>query len=118
MKLKKVSVLNILTFKHAPASDLIDLYICCHSFPQYSRETPGRFKIPDTFMNPNMADMSLSQTVFHCRNPNVLTVTTAGNILVWDITPFLAADQSLHKEIFKIISLQKINITCIATTDR
>lgn len=69
-------------------------------------------------MNPNMADMSLSQSVFHCRNPHVLTVTTAGNILVWDITPFLAADQSLHKEIFKIISLQKINITCIATTDR
>lgn len=69
-------------------------------------------------MNPNMADMSLSQSVFHCRDPHVLTVTTAGNILVWDVTPFLAADQSLHKEIFKIISLQKVTITCVATTDR
>lgn len=113
-----MDLINGFKFEHAPASDLINLCICYHSFPQYSRETPGRFKIPDTFMNASMADMSLSQSVFHCRNPHVLTVTTAGNILVWDITPFLAADQSLHKEIFKIISLQKINITCIATTDR
>lgn len=69
-------------------------------------------------MNPSMADIPLSQSVFHCKNPNILTVTKAGNILVWDTSPFLATDQSLHKEIFKIISLQKIDITCIATTDR
>lgn len=96
---------------------MFDTFFHC-SLLQYSREAPERFKIPDTFMNPNMADMSLSQSVFHCRDPHVLTVTTAGNILVWDVTPFLAADQSLHKEIFKIISLQKVAITCVATTDR
>lgn len=69
-------------------------------------------------MNPVIVDMPLSQTVFHCKNPHILTVTKAGNILVWDISPFLNEDQSLHKEIFKIISLQKVDITCIATTDR
>lgn len=65
-----------------------------------------------------MADRSLSQSVFHCRKTHVLTVTTAGSLVVWDVTTYLAANQSLHKEIFKIIPLQKVPITCVTVTDR
>lgn len=66
----------------------------------------------------HMADRSLSRSVFHCRNPHVLTVTGAGSLVVWDVGTYLAANQTHHKEIFKIIPLQKAQITCLTVTDR
>lgn len=78
----------------------------------------GMDAAPDTSQTANMVDRSFSQSVFHCTNPHVLTVTAAGSLVVWDVTTYLAANQSLHKEIFKIIPLQNTPITCVSVTDR
>lgn len=80
--------------------------------------TNGLDAAPDASQTVNMADRSLSRSVFHCRNPQVLTVTPAGGLVVWDVRTYLAANQTLHKEIFKIIPLQKVQITCLTATDR
>lgn len=61
---------------------------------------------------------SLSQSVFHWKEPEILTATAAGYIVVWDPMEDLAANQSLPRHRIQFIHLQKDPITVLAVTDR
>ncbi|XP_045891986.1 cilia- and flagella-associated protein 251 isoform X2 [Micropterus dolomieu] len=65
----------------------------------------------------NMACGSVSQSVFHWRERQVLTATAAGSLVVWDVMEDLAANRSLPREKVKLIHLQKDPITALAVTD-
>ncbi|KAM7391954.1 hypothetical protein PAMP_022600 [Pampus punctatissimus] len=66
----------------------------------------------------NVAGGSFSQSVFHWKEPQVLTATAAGSIVVWQLMEDLAANQSPIKYKVQVISLQKHPITVLAVTDR
>uniref|UniRef100_A0A3Q3XA48 Cilia- and flagella-associated protein 251 n=1 Tax=Mola mola TaxID=94237 RepID=A0A3Q3XA48_MOLML len=65
----------------------------------------------------SMADRSLSPSVFHCRNSQILTGTTAGNLVVWDVSSYLVETENFQTDTFKIVPLQKVAITCLTVTD-
>ncbi|XP_028434267.1 cilia- and flagella-associated protein 251 [Perca flavescens] len=72
---------------------------------------------PDSFQTVNIADGSLSKSVFHWRKPEILTATSAGSLVVWDVMEDLAANQSLPRDRIKLINLQNDPITTLTVTD-
>lgn len=73
---------------------------------------------PDTSQIVDVAGGSLSQSVFHWRELQVLTATAAGSLVVWDVMEDLAANLSQLKYRVKSIQLQKNPITTLTVTDR
>ncbi|XP_041856048.1 cilia- and flagella-associated protein 251 [Melanotaenia boesemani] len=71
---------------------------------------------PDASTTVHIADMSLSLSVFHLTNPQILTAT-AGSIVVWDVKDYLTDHQSLHFKKKKLIHLQDHLITFLTMTD-
>ncbi|XP_072243955.1 cilia- and flagella-associated protein 251 [Leuresthes tenuis] len=71
---------------------------------------------PDPSKTVNIADVSLSQSVFHWRNPQILTATV-GSLVVWDVKEDLVENQSLSPERLKIIQLQQHPITVLTVAD-
>lgn len=70
----------------------------------------------DPFRTVRMAGGFLTRSVFHWREPQVLTATAAGSLVVWDALEDQAANQHFPK--FKLIHLQKQPITVLNVTDR
>ncbi|KAM7416685.1 hypothetical protein PAMA_018645 [Pampus argenteus] len=66
----------------------------------------------------NVADGSFTQSVFHWKEPQVLTATAAGSIVVWQLMEDLDANQSPINYKVQVVSLQKHPITVLAVTDR
>lgn len=81
-------------------------------------QTATRGSAPDISQTVNVAAGSLRQSVFHCVNPHVLTATTAGSLLVWDVSAYFVSADGVYTETFKVIPLQNEPITCLAMTDR
>uniref|UniRef100_A0A665T596 Cilia- and flagella-associated protein 251 n=1 Tax=Echeneis naucrates TaxID=173247 RepID=A0A665T596_ECHNA len=72
---------------------------------------------PEPFKTVNMDGRPLSRSVFHWREPQVLTATAAGSIVVWELIEDLAVNQRLSQEIIKYIHLQKAAFTFLTITD-
>ena len=66
----------------------------------------------------NIAGGSFSQSVFHWKEPEILTATSAGGIVVWQLMKDLPANESLTKDKVQVISLQEEPITVLTVTDR
>ncbi|XP_071339121.1 cilia- and flagella-associated protein 251 [Trachinotus anak] len=72
---------------------------------------------PDPSENVNMDARPLSRSVFHWREPQVLTATATGSLVVWDVMEDLAVKQYLSHDTLKFIQLQKDPITVLTVTD-
>ena len=72
----------------------------------------------DASQTVSLAGGSLSQSVFHWSEPQILTATTAGSLAVWHVTEDLAANHSLPTGEVKVFPLQKAPITALSVTDR
>lgn len=84
----------------------------CKSAPRGCDTAPDISKIV------NLAAGLLSTSVFHYKRPLILTATTAGSLLIWDVSAYLTATQNQPKVKCKILPLQNAPITCLAATDR
>ncbi|KAK2902064.1 cilia- and flagella-associated protein 251 [Channa argus] len=71
----------------------------------------------DPFQTVRMAGGFLTQSVFHWSEPQILTVSAAGNLVVWDVSKDLTANQCLPRDRIKQIHLQKNPITVLSVTD-
>ncbi|XP_047446748.1 cilia- and flagella-associated protein 251 isoform X2 [Mugil cephalus] len=65
---------------------------------------------PDPAETQNLAKVSLNRSVFHPRNPQILT-GAGSSLVVWDVTRNLATDKCA------LIPLQRHSITAITVTD-
>ncbi|XP_051278457.1 cilia- and flagella-associated protein 251 isoform X1 [Dicentrarchus labrax] len=94
---------------------------CFNTSQQFSESATSGFDSMFTQTSPDnsvkVAGRSFSQSVFHWRNPQVLTATTKGSIVVWDVIEDLGPDQSLPKDRIKFILLQDNPITALTVTD-
>ncbi|XP_040011635.1 cilia- and flagella-associated protein 251 [Xiphias gladius] len=72
---------------------------------------------PDRSQTVNMAGGFLRRSVFHWREPQVLTATAAGSLVLWNVMEDFAANQCLPRERIKLIQLQKDPITVFTVTD-
>ncbi|XP_040897933.1 cilia- and flagella-associated protein 251 [Toxotes jaculatrix] len=99
----KYFALNCKKFRHAAAS-----------------QTDGSV-LAQSSHNPSqtvrMVDGFLSRSVFHWRQPQVVTVVAAGTLVVWDMMEDLAANQCVPQERIKFIPLQQDPITVLTVTD-
>ncbi|XP_061529516.1 cilia- and flagella-associated protein 251 isoform X1 [Phycodurus eques] len=64
-----------------------------------------------------MAGGPLRPSVFHWRELRIITPSSAGVIMVWELTQDLASNQRLSRDRVKIISLQEHPITALAVVD-
>ncbi|XP_075324980.1 cilia- and flagella-associated protein 251 [Odontesthes bonariensis] len=71
---------------------------------------------PDPSRTVNIADVSLSRSVFHWRKPQILSATM-GCLVVWDVKEDLVENQCLPSERIKIIQLQEHPITVLTVAD-
>ncbi|CAK6966465.1 cilia- and flagella-associated protein 251 [Scomber scombrus] len=81
------------------------------SAAELPRPSPGHSHTAD------IGGGSFSQSVFHWKEPEVLTATAAGGIVVWQLMKDLAANKSLTKDKVQVISLQEEPITVLTVTD-
>ncbi|XP_068166918.1 cilia- and flagella-associated protein 251 [Antennarius striatus] len=72
---------------------------------------------PGASQTHSMAGKALNRSVFHCTKSQILTATTVGSIVVWDVKGHLDTKQNLQKERVKTIPLQKDPITFLTITD-
>uniref|UniRef100_UPI0037E75825 cilia- and flagella-associated protein 251 n=1 Tax=Semicossyphus pulcher TaxID=241346 RepID=UPI0037E75825 len=66
---------------------------------------------------PLQTDSMSGQSVFHWREPQVVTAAAGGSIVVWDVMEDLAAEQGLPWDRIRLIQLQKHPITTFTVTD-
>ncbi|XP_028269776.1 cilia- and flagella-associated protein 251 [Parambassis ranga] len=59
---------------------------------------------------------SLSRSVFHFRKPQVLTAISC-ELLVWDVTDDLVANQDLHRGKLTLVQIQRHPVTVLTVTD-
>uniref|UniRef100_A0A3Q1IBX8 Cilia- and flagella-associated protein 251 n=1 Tax=Anabas testudineus TaxID=64144 RepID=A0A3Q1IBX8_ANATE len=87
----------------------------------YSRfsdeDNGGSDAAADPFQTVRMAGGLLTRSVFHWREPQVLTASVAGSLVVWDVLEDLAANQGLPRDRIKLINLQKEPITVLTVID-
>ncbi|XP_033476347.1 cilia- and flagella-associated protein 251 [Epinephelus lanceolatus] len=81
---------------------------------QYSALEPKKL-FSKTSETVKLASGSFSQSVFHWREPQILTVTAAGSIVVWNLEDS-AANQNLCVRA-KVVALQEDPITALTITD-
>ncbi|XP_049434683.1 cilia- and flagella-associated protein 251 isoform X2 [Epinephelus fuscoguttatus] len=81
---------------------------------QYSALEPKK-PFSKTSRTVELASGSFSQSVFHWREPQILTATAAGSIVVWNLEDS-AANQSLCVRA-KVVALQEDPITALTITD-
>lgn len=106
-----IILLNILQCYNSPLQ-------LCDAATSGADATAFTHPSPVTPRTVSMAGRSLSQSVFHCRKPQVLTAT-AGDLVVWDLMEEdLTANQSLSIDRMKLIHFQKDPITALTVTDR
>ncbi|KAI3372831.1 hypothetical protein L3Q82_023280 [Scortum barcoo] len=67
--------------------------------------------------NNETVSRSVNQTVFHWSEPQVLTVSAAGSLVVWDVMEDLTVNKNLPKDRITIIPLQENPITVLTVTD-
>ncbi|KAM9858625.1 cilia- and flagella-associated protein 251 [Aulostomus maculatus] len=79
--------------------------------------TPLPYHSPEYYNIVKMAGGSLSQSVFHWKEPQVLTGTAAGTIIMWELMEDFAANQSLTINRVHFISLLQCPITAVTVTD-
>ncbi|XP_018523966.1 cilia- and flagella-associated protein 251 [Lates calcarifer] len=72
---------------------------------------------PNSSKTVKMAGGFLTRSVFHWREPRVLTATAAGSLVVWDVLEDLAANQCLPQNRVKILKQQEHPITVVTVTD-
>ncbi|CAG08438.1 unnamed protein product, partial [Tetraodon nigroviridis] len=84
----------------------------------YNTVTPrGCDKAPDITEIVNLPAEALHMTVFHCKEPLIITATSAGSLMLWDVGGYITATKNFPKVKCKILPLQNAPITCLATTD-
>uniref|UniRef100_A0A672JU70 Cilia- and flagella-associated protein 251 n=1 Tax=Salarias fasciatus TaxID=181472 RepID=A0A672JU70_SALFA len=84
--------------------------------PNDSTQVNSSTKNDQLSENVNLADVALSRSVFHWRDPEVLTATGC-NLMVCNVEEGLVANQNFPSERVKIIPLQKSLITLLTVTD-
>ncbi|KAM9360669.1 cilia- and flagella-associated protein 251 [Symphorus nematophorus] len=81
------------------------------------KTVPSGSDATDTSQAVNITGRSLSLSAFQWRKPQVLTVTAAGTLVVWDVMEDLAANQSPPKDTIQLFYFQDDPITILTVTD-
>lgn len=95
--------------------DFFKCFFFFWSLLQFSPTTTS--KTPAAEFTQSSCGPSLSRSVFHFGKPQVLTAISC-ELLVWNVTDELVANQDLHREKITPVQLQRHPVTVLTVTDR